>query len=792
MWSARLFFALIALTIWTTSHAKEKIALIIGNADYASSALVNSVNDAEDIASVLKGLGFSVTLVKNASYEELETSITEFVSSLDDDTVGLFYYSGHAVQYKGSNYLVPIGSVGKVDQASDLTKYTVSTNTVLDGLNQSQSNLNFVFLDACRDNPFKNLGKEISPGLAKTSVGTKSTSPDLTMEDVFTTRGVSETHEQVKDTKGILVAYSTMPGNVASDGRGRNSPYTESLLKHISKTNSLAQIMLSDVQQDVQETTNGQQIPIFESAITGRFCFNEANNGCGKAVVNIYSAYLKGVKDIQKLTFPSGLIYEGQAVDGKPYGNGVALYENGSRYEGEYKNGEKHGKGFFYYSNGDVYDGHWLDDKEDGFGVARWSNGERYEGQWKNGKQHGNGVAIYEDGSRYEGGHKNGKQHGHGVRTEISGTLLESEYESGYPNGQSKITMTDGFTFEFNLKITEEIKGLFDDLDKLDEGVKSPKWTETSNDLAYSIVNLIDGEVSGTHAEYTYKGGFKYGKRNGKGEIRFKDGSSYKGGIFNGKAHGEGVRVGADGGRYKGGWYKDRRDGFGIQDYENGSRYRGKWKNSRYNGDGVIFYGNGDTYKGIFVNHNFHGKGIYTWASGDQYDGNWAAGIKNGFGIHDYANGGRYEGDYKNGEKHGKGIYTWASGDHYEGEYEDGEQHGKGIHTWANGKRFQGEWKNGKRHGKGIQTWANGDRYEGEWKDGEQHGKGIYKWVDDGGRYEGEWKDGEQHGKGIYKWADGGRYEGEWKDGEQHGKGIHTWANGKRFQGEWKNGKMVN
>jgi hypothetical protein len=70
MWSARLFFALIALTIWTTSHAKEKIALIIGNADYASSALVNSVNDAEDIASVLKGLGFSVTLVKNASYEE--------------------------------------------------------------------------------------------------------------------------------------------------------------------------------------------------------------------------------------------------------------------------------------------------------------------------------------------------------------------------------------------------------------------------------------------------------------------------------------------------------------------------------------------------------------------------------------------------------------------------------------------------------------------------------------------------------------------------------------------------
>ena len=66
---ARLFCALIALTIWSSGYAKERIALVIGNANYASLALANSVNDAEDMASTLESLSFSVTLVKDASQD---------------------------------------------------------------------------------------------------------------------------------------------------------------------------------------------------------------------------------------------------------------------------------------------------------------------------------------------------------------------------------------------------------------------------------------------------------------------------------------------------------------------------------------------------------------------------------------------------------------------------------------------------------------------------------------------------------------------------------------------------
>jgi len=821
MQMARLFFVLITLSICSVGYAKERIALVIGNADYTSSALVNSVNDAEDIASTLENLDFGVTLVKNATKDKMQTAISEFVKSLNDDTVGLFYYSGHAVQYKGSNYLIPIGSVDKTNHVKDLPKNTVNTNTLLDGLNQSQSNLNFVFLDACRDNPFKGLGKEITPGLAKTSVGARSTSPNLIMKDLSITRGVSETHEQAKDTKGILVAYSTMPGSVASDGNGRNSPYTKSLLKHITKTNSLAQIMLSDVQQDVQQSTNGRQIPILESAITGRFCFNEVDNSCG-----VSGSFLDGLSDIVKLELADGSSYEGQVKDGMPHGKGIQVYsndvnpkffkryegewkdgnpdgeglghhpngsyfrgmwkngdlhgfgtmsyhdgtslegvfengdavkgirryDNGGYYVGEFKNGNHHGKGVYIsknknryegvwidggrdegfwiialnngdryegylkdgkasgrgikkWTNGDSYDGFYLDNIFDGFGVFTWKSGDRYEGQWKNGEKingiftwakggryegdwdndviNGNGIYYFSNGSTHTGGWKNSKRHGMGVTKELDGTLVEANYKNGYPDGKIKITMTNDWVIEFHLDLTEELKALYD--------------SEFNSVNAMTLVKLIDGEVSGVTPEYTFKGGFKNGQRNGKGDIRWKDGVSYKGNMLNDMAHGEGVRVEVDGGRYKGNWVKNKRDGLGIQDYANGDRYQGDWKNDLQHGKGKAFYENNNV-----------------------YNGSWISGKQNGFGTYIWTKGDRYEGEFENDKQHGRGIYMWKDGITYQGEFRDGKKNGYGVISWNNGDRYKGDWKNDLRHGKGLLTTLGGFQYEGQWIDGEK------------------------------------------------------------------------
>ena len=51
---------------------------------------------------------------------------------------------------------------GQVNKVEDLPSSTVAANLILDKLEGSLSKLNFVFLDSCRDNPFANLGNQIT------------------------------------------------------------------------------------------------------------------------------------------------------------------------------------------------------------------------------------------------------------------------------------------------------------------------------------------------------------------------------------------------------------------------------------------------------------------------------------------------------------------------------------------------------------------------------------------------------------------------------------------------------
>ena len=730
MQSVKLFFVLIVLTIWSSGYAKERVALVIGNADYASLVLENSINDAEDIASTLESLDFNVTLVKNASHDGMKLAISEFISNINDDTVGLFYYSGHAVQYKGSNYLIPIGSVNKVNQAKDLPSYTISVNTVLDGLNQSKSNLNFVFLDACRDNPFKNIDKEISPGLAKNSAGIKTPNIGLKIGDMSITRGVSETHKQVEDTNGVLIAYSTTSGNVASDGRDgdRNSPYTKSLLKHISKTNSPALIMLSDVQQDVRQLTSGQQTPIFESTITGRFCFNEADSGCGKTVINIHSSYLKGIKNIHKLILADVSSYNGQVLDGKPHGSGIQIHGNGGRYEGRWKEGLKHGKGYWHGTDGHYIDGEWKDDAQHGFGIVRngvgryegnftngkldgfgiylWLNGDRYEGEWRDGDLNGKGIFSWSNGTSYEGGWKDGRKHGYG-KIRSSEVVYEGEFIDGYISGTTKTTiLKDDAVIEYKIHLNSRLKNI------LDSGNIIP-------------MEYIDGNITINSPLYSYRGGGIDGKKSGYGKYVESSGVNYVGNFLNNMSHGEGVATYADGSHYKGNWINNKRDGYGVQDDANGFRYLGSFKSNLFHGKGVLLSPKGSRYEGMFKNHKFHGKGVLQSYMGYKYDGS-----------------------FENGKKHGNGTFVWSDGNIYKGEWKDGNQDGYGELVYkdddlSKAGKYVGEFKSDVRHGFGVMTWENGDRYEGGWKNDKYHGNGLATTLD-GYRYEGEWSNGKE------------------------------------------------
>ncbi len=252
----RVRFMIIVLTITTlftyslafpttrslSRTASNRIALVIGNGDYAQNPLRNPINDANAIATVLKELGFNVTLVENANLKEMEEAANAFETALKSGEVGLFYYSGHGMQIDGSNYLLPVHE--RIGSKTDIHYKAFDAGRILAHMEAAKTKVNIVILDACRDNPYRSLFRSIhSQGL------TPMNAPH-----------------------GSLIAYSTGPGNVAEDGSGNNSPYTRYLVKALKNPIPVERIFKM-VRENVMAETNNEQVPWESSCLTGDFYF---------------------------------------------------------------------------------------------------------------------------------------------------------------------------------------------------------------------------------------------------------------------------------------------------------------------------------------------------------------------------------------------------------------------------------------------------------------------------------------------------------------------------------------
>src|SRR6476659_3987642 len=86
-----------------------RVALVIGNAAYANvGMLADPVNDAREMSSALRELGFKVIEGYNLTSATMRSKIAEFGNALPGAGVSLFYYAGHGMQVSGRNYLVPV------------------------------------------------------------------------------------------------------------------------------------------------------------------------------------------------------------------------------------------------------------------------------------------------------------------------------------------------------------------------------------------------------------------------------------------------------------------------------------------------------------------------------------------------------------------------------------------------------------------------------------------------------------------------------------------------------------
>ncbi|MDP3425775.1 MAG: caspase family protein [Humidesulfovibrio sp.] len=238
----RLILALAALFL-LTSHALAapgRHALVIGNSAYSTKPLKNPANDAKDMARTLERLGFEVQLKTDVSLRDMEEAIRLFGERLKRGGVGLFYYAGHGVQVQGVNYLVPVNS--KVSSESDAKFECVDAGRVLGKMEDAGNELNIVILDACRNNPFTRSFRSADQGLARMDAPT-----------------------------GSIVAYSTAPNSVASDGKGANGMYTKYLLQNITTPGIPIEEVFKRVRIGVMDETGKKQVPWESSSIAGYF-----------------------------------------------------------------------------------------------------------------------------------------------------------------------------------------------------------------------------------------------------------------------------------------------------------------------------------------------------------------------------------------------------------------------------------------------------------------------------------------------------------------------------------------
>ena len=232
-------------TVAAPAGAGQRVALVIGNADYAHApALATPTHDASDITAALERLGFAVDHAENADQTALRRGIRAFATVTETAEVAVVFYAGHGVAVEEQNFLLPTDALLASEQ--DLEFEAVPLSLVERAVSRSKG-FGVIILDASRENPFASSMREAG---ALRTIG----------------RGLAK----VEPLAGTLVAYAAKEGTVAPEGQGRNSLYSETLLRYLEEPGLEVEEMFRKVREAVLATTGGKQEPSVYGSLSNK------------------------------------------------------------------------------------------------------------------------------------------------------------------------------------------------------------------------------------------------------------------------------------------------------------------------------------------------------------------------------------------------------------------------------------------------------------------------------------------------------------------------------------------
>jgi len=238
----KLAFALLAATCFVApAAAADRVALIVANASYDSDPLVNPHRDAQLIADSLREAGFDKIIeAKDLKLADFRTKLDQFKAEAATAEVAMVYFAGHGFEVDKKNFLAPVDAAVKA--LDDIPRTMVSLDSVK-GSVQDAKRLKIIVLDACRNNPWSEVWKDVGglrTGLAGTEV----------------------------NQRNLVVVYAAGEGQEADDGSGENSPFAQALATRLATPGMEISHLLRNVHDDVLLATKDAQTPAVYASLS--------------------------------------------------------------------------------------------------------------------------------------------------------------------------------------------------------------------------------------------------------------------------------------------------------------------------------------------------------------------------------------------------------------------------------------------------------------------------------------------------------------------------------------------
>jgi hypothetical protein len=233
----------------------HRVALVIGNDNYQNLPhLQKAVNDSRAVGDALAKIGFDVIHVENAVRRLMNQKVVEFANKVGRGDTAFLFYSGHGVEIRGQNFLLPVDMPQvQENQEGMVTGEGIPSDSLIEQLQARGAKLVMVVLDACRENPFAKQGTRGIGG----------------------TRGLGQTVAP----EGVFVLYSAGAGQTALDrlsdaDANPNSVFTRKFIQVLGQPGLSVQEVATQTRAAVHElaaTVNHPQMPAYYDQVLGQF-----------------------------------------------------------------------------------------------------------------------------------------------------------------------------------------------------------------------------------------------------------------------------------------------------------------------------------------------------------------------------------------------------------------------------------------------------------------------------------------------------------------------------------------